>query len=209
MNCAFSDDTWNMDIEAFCVEMEGKGAFWVSGNFNQKRVEFWKWMNVRVVADLLRINDFDIDQFPEFDGLAKAACKSYISLLQAGAPQRGSNVQQDQPAAARPAPRAGGSSSSSSAAQSEVEQLRAQLRREKRKTAELQADKERLVQLAQRVGGIQQEWEVLNHTLRKFCHPNRDERAKAESATGVFQDVGLFTDHLRAVIVPAPDVDLT
>lgn len=204
MNCVISDDTMKRDIEDFCVEMEGKGAFWVSGNFNQKRVEFWKWMNVRVVADLLRINDFDIDQFPEFNGHAKAACKSYIHLLQAGAPQRGSNVQQDQPAAARPAPRAGGSSSASSAAQSEVEQLRTQLRREKRKTAELRVDKERLVQ---RIGGIQEEWDELNKALRTFSHPNRNEQARAASATQVFQDVGVFTDHLRKVIAPAHDVD--
>jgi hypothetical protein len=198
-----------IDIEAFCVQQEEEGTFLFSGNFNQKRSKFWKWMKVHVVGDLIRINHFDIERFAKFDGHARAACQSFIRHIQDGIKQRGSNVQEDQPAAARPAPRAGGSSSSSSAAQSEVEQLRAQLRREKRKTAELQADKERLVQLAQRVGGIQQEWEVLNQTLRKFCHPNRDERAKAESATGVFQDVGLFTDHLREVIVPAPDVDLT
>jgi len=204
MNCVISDDTWNIDIEAFCVQQEERGTFLFSGNFNQKRVEFWKWMNVRVVADLLQINDFHIDHFPEFDGLAKAACKSYIHLLQAGAPQRGSNVRQDQPAAARPAPRAGGSSSASSAAQSEVEQLRTQLRREKRKTTELRADKERLVQ---RIDGIQEEWEELNKTLRTFCHPNRNEAAKAASATQVFQDVGVFTDHLREVIAPAHDVD--
>jgi len=204
MNCVISDDTMKRNIEDFCVEMEGKGAFWVSGNFNQKRVNFWKWMNVRVVADLLQINDFHIDHFPEFDGLAKATCKSYIHLLQAGAPQRGSNVRQDQPAAARPAPRAGGSSSASSAAQSEVEQLRKKLRREKRKTAELRVDKERLVQ---RVGGIQEEWKVLSKTLSIFCHPDRSEEAKAASATQVFQDVGVFTDHLREVIAPAHDVD--
>jgi hypothetical protein len=53
MNSAISDHTMKRNIEDFCVEMEGKGVFWVSGNFNQKRAEFWKWMNVQVVGDLL------------------------------------------------------------------------------------------------------------------------------------------------------------
>jgi hypothetical protein len=204
MNCVISDDMMKIDIEAFCVQQEEEGTFLFSGNFNEKRSKFWKWMKVHVVGDLLRINHFHIDRFAKFDGPARTACQSFIRHIQDGIKQRGSNVQQDQPAAARPAPRAGGSSSSSSAAQSEVEQLRAQLRREKRKTAELKADQERLVQ---RVGGIQEEWAVLNKTLRIFCHPDRNEEAKAVSATGVFQDVGRFTDHLRKVIAPVQDVD--
>lgn len=196
MNSAYSDDTMNRNIEDFCVEMEGKAFF--SLGFNQNRAEFWKCMNVKVVRDLLRINDFDIDAFPEFNPLAKRVCKAFISHIQAGAPQRGNNVQQDQTAAtARPAPPAGGSSSSASASQSEVERLQAELRRQKRKTEELQADKERLVA---GVGAIQKEWQKLNKKLLIYSHPNRNAKAAERDATEVFQDVGVFTDHLQAVL---------
>jgi len=193
-----------MDIEAFCVHMEEEGVFRGSGNFNEKRTEFWEWMQVRVVGDLLRINHFDIEQFAEFDGPAKAACKAYISFIKANAPERASNVQEDHTAAARRAPAAGGASSSSSAAQSEVEKLRAQLRREKRKTEGLKADKKRLGEI---VGEIQKGWQAFEKKLRVFAHPERHDAAREKTKGDMFKDVDHFDEYLQKVLPPVHDAD--
>ena len=111
------------DIEEVCVEITKKGAFWVCGNFKEHRAAFWKRMNVRTVRDCLRITDVDIQSFAEFDGLAKDMCIEFIDAIKAERGLGAMIVDLDK---------------------SEVEQVRAQLMREKRRVQELQTDKEKL-----------------------------------------------------------------
>jgi hypothetical protein len=166
------------DIEEVCVEITKKGAFWVCGNFKEHRAAFWKRMNVRTVRDCLRITQVDIESFAEFNGLAKDVCIDFIDDIKAERGLGAMIVDLDK---------------------SEVEQLRAQLRREKRHVEELQADKNKL---GERVGEIENEWRPLYKKLALASHPDTAASHSQRDTTALFQAVGSFNDTMKTVVDP-------
>ena len=189
-------------IEDLCVELERQGWFRGTGNFNAyRRTEFWKRMNVRLCSECWKITENDVQSDTGFDKAAKQTCIRLLNKLKAESKNYDASgskkVEKDKTAATtRPVPPAGGSSS---ALQSEVEQLRSQLRREKRRVEELQADKKKL---GERVGEIENEWRPLYKKLALACHPDTAASHSQRDTTALFQAVGSFNDTMKTVVDP-------